>query len=151
MTLQDEIREDVKESMRARDDMRTLVLKGLVSSFTNYNVAKKRKPDKPLVDEEAMEVISREAKQRKDSIKQFEKGGRSDLAEKEKEELKILEGYLPEQMSDEEIEKIVISKKAELGIDDKSAMGQLMGAVMKETKGRADGNRVKEIVSKLIS
>ncbi|PIP86410.1 hypothetical protein COV42_02270 [Candidatus Campbellbacteria bacterium CG11_big_fil_rev_8_21_14_0_20_44_21] len=148
MTIQDKIREHARGAMKARDETRTIVLRSIISGFTNYNVAKKRKPDHALSPEEVMEVISREGRQRKDSIEQFEKGERFDLVEKEKAELKIIEEYLPEQLTDEEIEKIVVSKKEELGIADKSGLGRLMGAVMKETKGRADGNRVKKIVEK---
>jgi len=86
-----------------------------------------------------------------DSIEQFLKGGREDLAETEKEELPTLEAYLPQMMSIEEIRPIAEAKKAELGVEDKSKMGVLMGAVMKETKGQADGGDVKTVVEELLS
>jgi uncharacterized protein YqeY len=103
-----------------------------------------------LPDEEAISVIRRLVKQRKDSIEQFEKGGRQDLAENEKAEMKILEEFLPAQMSEEQIIKIVKAKIEELS-PTKEKMGIFMGAVMKETKGEADGALVKKIVSELLS
>lgn len=147
MSLHQDIREQMKEAMKARDTLRLNVLRGLLSSFTNEAVAKKRKPDEELSDEEALSVISRAVKQRKDSIKQFEKGGRTDLAEIEKTELAILETYLPTQMSREEVlayvkEKFVVQSSAL----DKSKAGQLMGTIMKELKGKTDGTIVKEAV-----
>jgi uncharacterized protein YqeY len=94
-------------------------------------------------------VIKRLAKQRKDSIEQFQKGNREDLVEGEEKELVVLESYLPQLMSKEEIEPIAIAKKEELGITDKGKKGQLIGAVMKEVAGKADGGDVKAVVEKL--
>jgi len=101
-----DLKKEMQEALKAKEEVRLSVIRGLLSAFTNELVTKKRKPDGELSDEEAMEVISRGAKQRKDSIEQFRKGGREDLAQKEEEELKILENYLPEMMSCKEIEKI---------------------------------------------
>lgn len=137
----------MQQALKARDAIRLSVLRGLLSEFTNDLVAQKRKPDGQLSDEEVLVVIGRAAKQRQDSIEQFTKGRRSDLADKEKAELEILQTYLPEQLSRDEIEKIVKAKKDELGIADKSDIGKLMGAVMSELKGKADGNIVKEVVT----
>ena len=96
-----------------------------------------------------MAVIQRAARQRKDSIEQFNKGGRDDLAQKEASELKIIEEYLPTMMTREEI-KVVASKiKTDLGIDDKAKLGMFMGAVMRELKGKAEGNDVKAVVESL--
>ncbi len=131
--------------MIAKDAIRLLVLRGLSASFTNELVAKKRKPDEALNDEEALSVISRAVKQRKDSIEQFEKGGRTDLAESEKAELAILLTYLPTQMSKEEVETFVKNKLAESPVEpDKK--NQFMGSVMKDLKGKADGALVKEVI-----
>lgn len=140
----------MKEAMKARDTVRLNVLRGLLSSFTNEAVAKKRKPDEQLSDEDALSVISRAVKQRKDSIEQFEKGDRADLADAEKSELKILETYLPAQMSKEDISDFVKKKQAELGLG-KDKTNQLMGIVMKELKGRADGTIVKEVVESIFA
>ena len=147
--LQTQIREKIKEAMKTKNEIELSVLRGLLSAFTNELVAKNKKPSDELSDEEALVVIKRQAKQRKDSIEQFKTGGRNDLVEKETKELEILSQYLPEEMSREEIEKIAKAKKEESGIEDKSKMGILMGAIMKETGGKADGAVVKEIVEGL--
>lgn len=149
MTLHQQIKEEIKDALRAKAEVKLLVLRGLLSAFTNELVAQKRKPSEELSDEEALKVIGRAAKQRKDSIEQFTKGGRNDLVEKEEAELVILDSYLPQMMSKEEVEKVVQTKKDELGITDKSQMGQLMGAIMKELKGKADGGDVKSAVDSL--
>ena len=150
MSKQSDIREQMKEALLAKDALRLNVLRGLLSAFTNESVAKKRKPDEELNDEEVLNVISRQAKQRKDSIEQFEKGDRQELADAEKAELTILETYLPAQMSKEEVLEYVKKKQVELGITDKSQSIQLMGVVMKELKGRVDGNIVKDVLSILL-
>ena len=151
MTLHAKIKEEIKEAMKARDSLRLSVLRGLASAFTNELVSQKRKPDEELSDQEALSVIKRSAKQRKDSIEQFEKGGRNDLAQDEKKELEILEEYLPKMMSKEEILKTARIKKEELGIEDKSKAGMLIGAIMKDLAGKADGESVKEAVNELLS
>ncbi len=148
--MHNQIQEQIKEALRAKDQVRLTTLRGMLASFTNESVAKGRKPQDKLPDEEAISVIRRLVKQRKDSIEQFEKGGRQDLAENEKAEMKILEEFLPAQMSEEQIIKIVKAKIEELS-PTKEKMGIFMGAVMKETKGEADGALVKKIVSELLS
>lgn len=132
--------------MIAKDVVRLSVIRGLLSAFTNELVAKGKMPQDQLADEDVMTVISREAKKRKDSIQQFEAAGRPELAVSEKEELAILESYLPTQMTKEEIEAFVAAKKAELGITDKSQTVELIKPVMAELKGKADGKLVKEAV-----
>lgn len=151
MSLHIDIKTQIKEAMLARDAEKLSVLRGLSAAFTNELVAKKRKPDEELGDEEAMEVIRRNVKQRKDSIEQFEKGGRQDLADAEKRELVILETFLPQQMSKEEILTFVKAKQIELGATDKSKAGQFMGAVMKDLKGKADGPLVKEVIDEVFN
>ncbi len=150
MTLQQQIRENMKEAMRARDSVKVTTLRGLLSAFTNELVAQKRKPTDNLEEKDVLTVIKRAVKQRKDSIEQFTKGGRTDLAEKEVAELAMLEGYLPEAVNKEEIEKVAKVKINELSAD-KSKMGQIIGAVMKELDGNADGNDVKEVINTLLS
>ena len=134
--------------MKAKDKLRLNVLRGLLAAFTNEAVSKKRRPDEELSDEEALAVVSRAVKQRKDSIEQFEKGGRSDLAETEKAELSILGTYLPAQMSREEVVAYVKEKQTKLNMG-KDKAGQLMGMIMKELKGRADSMMVKDAVDAL--
>ncbi len=151
MSIQEKIREDMKQALREKKDLELGVLRGILAGFTNELVANKKTPQEPIDDEMAIKVISKNAKQRKDSIEQFEKGGREELAEKEKAELKIIETYLPQRMTAEEIKKVVIAKKEELKIQDKSQIGMFMGAVMKELKGQADGNLVKEIIEEILN
>lgn len=148
--LQTKIRDEIKGAMLAKDEVRLRTIRGLVSAFTNELLTLKRKPNDELSDDEALAVIKRAVKQRKDSIEQFRAGGREDLAANEEAELAILEPYLPEMAGKDEIRKVAEAKKAEMGIIDKSKMGQLMGAVMKEMKGTADGADVKSVVEELL-
>ena len=132
--------------MKAKEAVRLRVVRGLLTAFMNELVATSRTPQDLLTDDEVMAVIKRAAKQRKESITQYEAAARPELAAPEKEELVVLENYLPQMMSIEEITPVVVAKKAELGIDDKSKMGMLVGAVMKELGGKADGGDVKTAV-----
>lgn len=144
--MQNKIREKLKEAMIAKDEIAMNVYRGIISAFTNELVSKGKTPQDTLTEDESLAVIKKLAKQRKDSIEQFEKGGRPELAESEKKELTILETFLPQMMSIEEIMKIAEAKKQELQITDKSKMGQLMGTIIKEAKGLADGGDVKKVV-----
>ena len=140
----------MKAAMIARDSVRLTVIRGLISSFTNEAVAKGYKPDAELSDEEAQAVINRAAKQRKDSIEQFEAGGRSDMAEDEKAELEVLKTYMPEQMREDAVVEFVKAKQAELNYP-KDKSGQLVGMIMKDLKGKADGDVVKKAVDALFA
>ena len=146
MSLHQDIREQMKEAMKAKDTLQLNVLRGLLAAFTNEAVSKKRKPDEELSDEDALSVISKAVKQRKDSIEQFAKGGRTDLVEAEKAEMTILETFLPTQMSREEVVNYVKQKISEAGSIDSSKKGQFIGMIMKELKTKADGALVKEVV-----
>jgi hypothetical protein len=146
-----QIKTDLTVAMKARDMLKVNTLRGAMAAFTNELVAKGKKPTEEIADTDAATVLKRLAKQRQDSIEQFTKGGRPELAEKEAGELAILKGYLPEGASKEEIEKVARAKKEELGITDASGIGKLTGAVMKEFAGRADGNDVKEVLASLLS
>ena len=149
--LQQKIRDEMKAAMIAKDQVRLDVLRGIISAFTNELVAKKRKPSEELTDEEAQTVISRIAKQRKESIEQFKKAGREDLVKEEEAQFKNIEDYLPKMMERSEMEKIIRAKLKELGITDPAKKGMLMSAVMKDLKGKADGALVKEIVDLLFN
>lgn len=151
MTIQEQIKENIKTAMMARDEIRLSVMRGISTAFTNELVNTKRKPTDALTDEEAIAVITKLSKQRKESILQFKTGGREDLAESEEKELLILEEFLPELMSVEEIKKIAEAKKAELGVTDAAKKGQLVGALMKDLKGKADGGDVKTVVDSLFT
>lgn len=145
-----QIKADMMAAMKARDQVKLDTLRGALTAFTNELVAKGRKPTEELPDDEALSVLKRLGKQRKDSIDQFTKGNRPELAAKEAEELKVIEAYLPQMVSREEIEKVARAKMAEMQVD-RAGMGKLMGAVMKEFAGRADGTDVKEVVSSLFA
>ncbi len=146
-----QIKTDMITAMKAREPVKVDTLRGAMTAFTNELVAKGKKPTDELTDAEALTVIKRLAKQRKDSFEQFTSGGRPELAEKEAVELKILEVYLPATVSREEIERVARAKKEELGITDASGAGKLMGAVIKEFAGTADGSDVKEVVAALLA
>lgn len=149
MNLHQTIKDQIQKCMKEGDKVRLEVMRGLVTAFTNELVAKKRTPQDLLTDEEALEVIIRLSKQRKDSIEQFTKGNRMDLVDEETKQLEILSEYLPKMMEKGGIEEIAKTKKEELGLSDPSKKGLLMSAIMKELKGKADGTMVKEVVDQL--
>jgi uncharacterized protein YqeY len=149
--LTQKIREDLKDAMRAKDQVRLDTLRGALAAFTNELVAKGKKPAEEIADADAVTVLKRLSKQRKEAAEVYEKGGRKELAEKELVELKIIEAYLPQTASREEIEKIARAKMQELGVTDAAGIGKLTGAVMKEFAGNADGNDVKEVLQKLFA
>lgn len=150
MTLHETIRGNIKTAMMAKDAVRLEVMRGLVTAFTNELVTKGKMPTDMLTDEETLAVITRVAKQRKDSISQFESAGRTDLVEEDTAQLKILEEFLPTLMSEGEIETFVKAKISEMGEVDKSKMGMFLGTLMKDLKGKADGAMVKTVVEKLL-
>lgn len=149
MSLHEQIKNNIKECMKAGDKVRLEVMRGLVTAFTNELVSKSRTPQEMLSDEEVLAVITRISKQRKDSIEQFTKGGRMDLVEEESGQLAILSEYLPKLMEINEIEEVVRMKIAEAGTIDTTKKGMFMASVMKDLKGKADGAMVKEIVDRL--
>src|ERR1700749_4691463 len=120
MTIHETIKKGIPEAMKARDEVRLRTLRSLSTAMTNEVVAKKRKPDEFLTDEEVLAVLKRAANQRKDSIEQLTNAGRTELAVPEAAELSIIESLLPEMMSRDEIEKVARAKMAELGVTDKS-------------------------------
>ena len=149
--IQDNIRTSITEAMKSRETEKLEVLRAIQTAFVNKLVATKRTPHDVLEDEEALAVISQLAKQRKDSIEQYTKGNRPDLAEVEVAELAILDTYLPTLMSEEAILPIAKQKKEELNIEDKSKIGMLIGSLMKDLKGKADGGDVKKVVESLFN
>lgn len=151
MAIHETIKQSIPEALRAHDEVRLRTLRSLVTAMTNEVVTKKRKPNEFLTDDEAIAVVKRAANQRKDSIEQFEKASRTDLVEPEKAELAILESYLPTLMSREEIIPIAKAKMTELNISSKADAGKFTGALMKDLKGKADGNDVKAVVDSLLS
>lgn len=136
--------EDLKQAMRERDEVRMNTLRGIKSSVKMLLIEKIKKE---ATDEEVITVLQKQVKQRKDSIEEFKKGNRQDLVQKEERELKILESYLPAQLSQAEVEAIINKILTSSGATGKSEMGKVMKLVMEETKGRADGKLVSSLVS----
>ena len=136
-------------AMKAKDILKVEVFRGLKSAFVNELVATKRLPTDPLPDADAVTVLKREVKKRKESADAFRAGNRPELAEKEDAERRILEAYLPPTLPKTDILKYALAKKLELGITDKKEMGKFMGLIMKELGGKADGADVRDVVAGL--
>lgn len=151
MSLQQTIKDGIKDAMKNKDMVRLTTLRGLSSAFMNEAVNLNLGPQGELSDEQVLTVLMREAKRRKDSIAQYAEGGREDLAADEKAELAVVEEFLPAMMSLDEIRPIVEAKKTEMGIDDKAKVGMLVGAVMKDLKGKANGDDVKTVAESLFA
>lgn len=142
MGLLDKIQTDLTTAMKSGDSDRTAVLRLLVAALKNERI----KVGHDLGEAEEQKVLAREAKQRKDSVEAYEKGGRAELAEAEKAELTVIEAYLPEQLDEAAVSKLVAEAIAETGASGPQAMGQVIGAVMKKAGGAADGGLVARLV-----
>lgn len=147
MTLKEKITADLKDAMKAGDTLCRDTLRLMDSAIKNVEI-EKQKRETGLTDEEVLEVLGRAVKQRQDSIRQFEAGGRPDLAEKEKVELEIIVPYLPAQLSQAEIETVVTEILAKSENPTLADLGKIMGQAMAQLKGKADGNLVREIVKR---
>ena len=150
MKLQERLDSDLKEAMRARDTTKLGVLRMLKSAL-KYAAIAKSGTEAELNDAEVAQVIRKQVKQRQDSIESFEKGGRAELAEKEREELSILNAYLPQAMSADELAKVVRETISEVGATSKAQMGALMKALQAKVAGRADGKTLSAEVSRQLS
>ncbi len=149
MKLHEQIKSSLKDAMKAKEEVKLRVIRHILTAATNELVSAGKTPQDWLEDDQTLGVIKRLAKQRKESITQYEAANRPELAVPEKEEFEVLSTYLPQMMSADDIRPIAEAKKAELGIDDKSKMGMLVGATMKELAGKADGGDVKTVVESL--
>src|SRR5439155_7004413 len=147
MSIQKRIDSDLKDAMRARDATKLGVLRMLKSAL-KYAAIAKSGVEAELSDAEAAQVIRKQVKQRQDSIESFEKGGRAELANKEKEELSILNAYLPQAMSADEVAKVVRETIAEIGATSKAQMGAVMKALQAKVAGRIDGKALSAEVQK---
>src|SRR5216117_1256200 len=150
MNLSQRIDSDLKEAMRARDTTKLNVLRMLKSAL-KYAAIAKSGAETELSDGEAAQVIRKQVKQRQDSIESFEKGGRTELASKEKEELSVLNAYLPQAMTGEELANVVRETIAEVGATSKAQMGTVMKALQAKVAGRADGKTLSAEVQKQLS
>jgi len=150
VSLSEQVDLDLKQAMRAKEATRLSVLRMLKAALTNATI-EKGGADSKLTDAEAIQVIRKQVKQRQDSIKSFEKGGRPERAAKEKEELSILQSYLPQGISADEISKVVRDTIAEVGASSKAQMGAVMKALQAKVAGRADGKTLSREVQKQLS
>jgi len=146
LNLQEMLMEDLKGSMRRRDELRVSVLRLLRAAIKNAEVEKLR----PLDDSEVLRVIEKEAKQRRESIAEFARGNRPDLVAKEEAELAILMGFLPQQMSRDEVETVASRVVAEVGAKGPGDIGKVMQRLMAEVRGKADGKMVSQVVQELL-
>ncbi|MEX0995180.1 MAG: GatB/YqeY domain-containing protein [Balneolaceae bacterium] len=152
MSIKDQILIDLKKAMKAKDSEKLRVLRSIKSKLMEKEISERQGGERSAVsNEQAVEVLMKAAKQRRESIEQFEEGGREDLAEKEKVELDVIESYLPEMMDEEEIRKTVKEKIEVLGASTMADMGKVMGVLMEELKGKAEGSMVSRIVKEELS
>lgn len=148
--LKQQLQEELKQAMLSKDELKKSVLRMLLSAITYFEI-NKGGAGYMATDEDVLTVIEKQVKQRKDSIESYEKGNRPELAAKEKEEMTMLQTYLPQQMPEEEVAAIVKETIAQLGTVSQSDMGRIMGAVMQKVKGKADGNLVSKLVKEALA
>jgi uncharacterized protein YqeY len=146
MTLQDRIETAMRDSMRARDERRTQTLRMAMSAAHNRQIEVGR----ALTDEDYVEILGKQVKQRRESIEAFRSGGRDEMAANEEAEAAILAEFLPEPISEEDLEAIVRGAIAETGASGPGDLGKVMGRVVPQTKGRADGKAVSDLVRRLL-
>ena len=151
MELLKKINDDLIASMKSRDDLKTTTLRMIKSSIKNAEIAKRGKGE--LTEDDVLGVLSTMVKQRKDSVEQYQNANRNDLADKESAEISIIQAYLPEQLSVEEIDEIIKTAIRDAGVTSAKEMGKLMKELMPKVKGKADGKlvnqRVKELIEKI--
>ncbi|MFC0473465.1 GatB/YqeY domain-containing protein [Halalkalibacter kiskunsagensis] len=147
MNLLERLNQDMKNAMKNKEKGRLSVIRMVKSSLQN----EKYKLGRELTDDDSLTVLNRELKQRKDSLHEFEQANREDLASKLRDEIVVLEDYMPEQLSEEEVTQIVQETIAEVGASTKGDMGKVMGAIMPKVKGKADGGLVNRLVQQHLS
>ncbi|MTT32510.1 GatB/YqeY domain-containing protein [Terrilactibacillus sp. BCM23-1] len=142
MSLLDRLNQDLKQAMRDRDKVKLSVIRMIKTSITNESI----KHGKELSDDDVLTVLSRELKQRKDSLQEFENAGRQDLIEGVQKEIEVVNLYMPEQLSKDDLQTIIDETISEIGAVSKSDMGKVMSALMPKVKGKADGKLVSSLV-----
>jgi len=155
MTLKGKIQEDLNSAIKSKREIETSTLRMLSAAILNKEKEKRYKSGKsediPLIDEEIIEVVFNEVKKRKEAIELYEKGDRQELADKEKKEAEILQKYLPEQLTEEEVKKLVKEAIAKVGAKEQKDMGKVMAELMPQVKGKADGGLVSKVVKELLA
>lgn len=148
--LKQRIQEDMTSAMKAKEEMKLSVIRMLKSAVQYYEI-NKGGAGYEASDEDVVDVIGKEIKKRREAIELYEKGGRPELAEQEKNELTILQTYLPEQMTEEEVKNLVQKAIETTGASSMADMGKVMGVLMPQVKGKADGNLLSQLVKKALS
>lgn len=148
MALKNEIQADLIESMKAKDEVRVSALRMLKAAILKFEVASGER--KEASDSDILGLIQKEIKQRQDSVEQFQKGNRFDMAEKEEKEMAVLKGYMPPQMTEEEVLELAKAAVEQSGAKGKGEIGKVMAILMPQVKGKADGSIVNRIVSQLL-
>lgn len=151
MSLKDRISEDIKNAMKTKDKIRLETVRSIKKVLLEKEVSVRPQGQESLTESQEIEVLAQQAKQRRDSIEQYRQAGREDLAEKEAQELAIIEEYLPGQLSDEEVGAVVDEIIAQTGASSAKDMGKVMGPVMQQLKGRADGQKIQAVVKAKLS
>lgn len=146
MSLKDQITEAIKAAMKSRDKLRLETVRSIKKTLLEKEVSVRPTGQSELTEAQEIEVLVQQAKQRRDSIEQYRQAGRDDLADKEAQELAIIEEYLPQQLSDAQIETLIDQIVAEVGATSAKDMGKVMGPAMQQLKGKADGKKVQEWV-----
>ncbi|MEL7505651.1 MAG: GatB/YqeY domain-containing protein [Cyanobacteria bacterium J06554_6] len=146
MSLKDRISDEIKAAMKAKDKIRLETVRGVKKLILEKESEVRATGQSELTDEQEIAILTQMAKQRRDSIKQYTDAGRSDLAEKEAQELVIIDEFLPAQLSDDEIEAVIDELIAETGASSPRDMGKVMGPAMKRMQGQADGSKVQQLV-----
>jgi len=147
MSLLERLNNDMKQAMKNKEKEKLSVIRMIKASLQNEGI----KFGRELSVDEELTVLSREVKQRKDSLQEFEKAGRTDLADKVKEELIYVEEYLPKQLTEEELRQLIQQTIDEIGAQSKADMGRVMSAIMPKVKGKADGSLVNKLVQQLLN
>jgi uncharacterized protein YqeY len=148
MSLLDRLNDDMKQAMKSREKEKLSVLRMLKAALQNEAI---KLGKSELSEDEELTVLSRELKQRKDSLQEFENAGRADLVEKTKAEIEVVQSYMPKPLTEEELLEIVKQTIAEVGASSKADMGKVMGAIMPKVKGKADGSLVNKLVQQQLS
>lgn len=146
MSLKDRIGEDIKTAMKAKDKVRLETVRSIKKLLLEKETEVRGQGQESLSEAQEMDLLIQLAKQRRDSVEQYRQGGREDLADQEAQELAIIEEYLPQQLSDDEIAAVIEEIMAEVGATTPKDMGKVMGPVMQRLKGQADGKKVQAIV-----
>ena len=147
MDLKSRLNQDLKEALKAKDEVKLRTVRMLLTAIKNFEVEKMTL----ATDEDILQIMSKEIKKRQEAIEMYEKGGRQDLAQAERQEIEVIQSYMPKQLSEEEIKEIAEKVISELNLKGPKDVGVAMKAIMPQVKGRADGKLVNKIVSELLS